>query len=104
MKNICQAVFCGSQRSFSVEEIRALKEVIAMLPMDQQLSLHLRYTQQLPVKEVAKKLNLSITTTYNKINRAIFILKNQFNPSVYENMYRILYPETGKPGLPVIVS
>jgi len=104
MKNICKAVICDSQCSFSEELIRAIEEAIQKLPADQQKVLHLRYTKQLPVKEISIKLNLSVTTTYNRLHRAVFILRNQFNPSVYENMYRILYPETGKPSLNATAS
>ncbi len=97
MENICKAVMCNTQNYFSEVQIEAIKEAIKRLPEDQQKGLHLKYTRQLSIKEISLQLGVSITTSYSKINRALFILRNEFNPGAYENMYQILYPETGKP-------
>lgn len=82
----------------------ALKDAISKLPKKEQDVLYWRYTKQLPVSEISKKLGCSLTTIYLRLNRALFILRNELNPFAYESMYRILYPETGRPGLVINTS
>lgn len=102
--NICQVVIGDKRNLFSEVEIENLKMAILKLPEDQQTVLDLHYIQRLSIKTIATELQCSVTTTYSKLNKALFTLKNEFNPSVYERMYSILYPGTGRPTLPVITA
>lgn len=77
--------------------MEAFQKAINELPPDQQKILHLHYNLRVPVREISSQLKLSNTTTYNKLHKALFILRNEFNPSVYDGMYKILYPITGRP-------
>jgi DNA-binding CsgD family transcriptional regulator len=73
------------------------KSTLLSLPEDQQRVLLLMYEKGMPVREIALKMNCSVTTIYNKLHRALFKLKNVLTPEAFEAAYRILYPETGKP-------
>lgn len=97
MNEIYKAISDNSEMVTSPRQKKALQQAITSLPDDQQKVLFLYYTRQMPVKEISAKLQCSVTTTYTKLNTALFTLKNKFNPAAFEKAYRILYPETGKP-------
>ena len=99
MKTLLEAIYSDGEIIGSVEPSKALKDAVLRLPLDQQKVLTLYYARQVPIKEISIALRCSVTTTYNKLNRALFVLRNELNPAAYEKMYSILYPGTGKPTL-----
>ncbi len=98
MKTLPEAIFPDYGKFESDERTKALWAAVEGLPEGQQKVLHLHYSRQLPVREISRQLNCSTTTTYHILNRALFALRNEFNPGAYEKMYSILYPGTGRPG------
>jgi RNA polymerase sigma factor (sigma-70 family) len=97
MKTLLQSIVDSPAEFESNNGEKALQQAVSKLPKDQQVILVLHFSQKISIKEIAKDLKLSTTTTYSKLNKALFTLKNELNPAAYERMYRILYPETGKP-------
>jgi RNA polymerase sigma factor (sigma-70 family) len=98
MKTLAEAIFSFDVKLESEGQKRALYAAVEELPTDQKIVLTLHFTQQLPVSEISRQLKCSATTTYTKLNKALFTLRNQLNPVAYKKMYNILYPATGKPG------
>ena len=97
LENISIAVMSKQAHSLEDMKLAELLAAIKCLPKDLLTILDLRYSEQLPMKEIAIRMNLSLTTTYNKANRALFYLKNKCNPEALGLMYKILYPDAGKP-------
>lgn len=77
---------------------KQVKMALSELSKDQQQILGLYFERNLNIKEIANEMRISYSSVHNKYHKAIFILKNKFNPSAYDKAYSILYPETGKPG------
>lgn len=97
-KDLFLAVY-GEMADFdSLTQKIAIENAVLRLPPDQQNVLSWHFNQRKSIKEISCLLNCSLTTTYNKLNRGLFTLRNIVNPSSYRKMYEILYPETGKPG------
>jgi len=97
MKTLLQSVFDSTDKLESQAKEKALQEAISKLPEDQRKILTLYYSNHIPIREISVEMGCSVTTTYSKLNRALFTLRNMFNPGVYKKMYDILYPETGRP-------
>lgn len=97
MKSLYRAVSGNRLISNYEEEKKLFLQIVQNLPEDQQKVLDLHFSKQLSIREIADKMQCSVTTAYNKLNRSLFILKNQFNPLAFEKAYSILYPENGKP-------
>jgi RNA polymerase sigma factor (sigma-70 family) len=79
------------------QQQEALVKAIDQLSADTKLLLLLYYTHPLPVKEIALRLNCSVSNVYNQLNTALFQLKQSLNPHALEGIYNILYPEHKKP-------
>jgi RNA polymerase sigma factor (sigma-70 family) len=97
MKTLTEAIFSFDVKLESEGQKRSLSAAVEELPTDQKIVLTLHFNQQIPVSEISRQLNCSATTTYTKLNRALFTLRNKLNPVAYKKMYSILYPDTGKP-------
>ena len=68
-----------------------LHTAIKNLPADQQEVVNLHFYDDVPVKEIAKRLNCSETTVYNKIKKAEGNLRRQLNPGYYKKAMEIMY-------------
>ncbi len=97
MKTLLETVLEIGGTKASQAQRDALQKAVELLPADQQMALSLYFEKRQAVADISNKLGCSVTTTYNKINRAIITLRHQFNPSYYRKMYEILYPCSGKP-------
>lgn len=97
MKNLDSTLGLPKEYFESEEKKNEFEQVIQKLPSSYRCILVWYLGEELTIAQIASKLNCSKTTIYNKLYRAIFILKNQFNPILFQKSYRILYPERGRP-------
>ncbi len=95
MKNIQSLHIIVPLREYTEKEV---KKVLLELSKDQQQILELYFEKRLTIKEIAIEMNFPYSSVHNKLHKAIFFLKNKFNPAYFKKAYSILYPETGKPG------
>ena len=73
------------------EQIKsALQMAIQHLPEVQQEAVNLYFYDEMPVKEIAKKLNCSTTMVNNNLSKAVVNLRRQSNPSYYKRAEEIM--------------
>lgn len=85
-------IISGDEKIFdTISKKKALQQAIARLPEDQRNVLKLYYEKRMSIKEIARQLNYSNTTIYNKHYRALHALRLEFNPASFAKVNRILY-------------
>src|SRR5687767_802813 len=67
-----------------------LEESIKKLPEDNRNAIELHFLENIPRKEVARRLNWSLTKVNNKIARGITLLKAELNPEHFSMMEKII--------------
>ena len=88
MKNI---TLLYEKVSSATTTMKVMNAAIQNLPADQLEILNFHFYDEIPVKEIAKKLNCSETTVYNKIKKAECSLRRQLNPAYYKKANEIMY-------------
>ena len=68
----------------------ALHRAIENLPIKEQEIINYHFYDDIPVKEIAEKLNRSATHVYSSIRRATCKLTMQLNPSHYKKALEII--------------
>lgn len=75
-QNTVPAQDVQSAHADSVEQLEKLAPAVAQLRKQEQEALDLRYTQELPFDEIAKRLGLSQVSARKRVSRAVQALKN----------------------------
>jgi DNA-directed RNA polymerase specialized sigma24 family protein len=61
-------------------------KTISHLPCDNRLVLELHFNQNLSRKQIAERLNWSLSKVHNKITRGITLLKRELHPEYFAEM------------------